>query len=311
LGRSTSSLYGISEIFINVFPIEKKRLAIDDLIESALANNYELAEQLFFKFIGKELRQEWLMSHWEKALQNPCDNTLNNYSKLLLNAVDRDGLTEDYSRLAIILASIDNQSRTTLKQIITKKIYESLEDTDTNDNAEFTIFDLIKENCVAKIAKELKQFEQTKKDLEIKIQETTQELKSCKRELDQKQELIKNLQTGFKLPEQWAEFRGKKQVLDTIIDLYQHIIISKKDFSSSELVEWTASQIKNLILLNGISFVEEVNKSTAFNPLMHQSESESLSSGENVIVTIPGFKWRDPAGREIILVKAKVSKNKQ
>jgi len=116
------------------------------------------------------------------------------------------------------------------------------------------------------------------------------------------------LQKGYRLPEHWAEFHGKLPVLSKVVEIYQELDTAAEDgFSTDDILGYTKTNLHNLTL-SSLSPMGNKKDVVKFDPLLHQTMGVPMISDEKAIIVSPGWRCEDPAGREVIVAKAKVKK---
>ena len=169
-----------------------------------------------------------------------------------------------------------------------------------------TILDSIEAASYAKVtegrdeAREIRlSLESNIRDLQITIENQTS--KSTK--LD---EMVEQLKSSYRLPEQWAVSQGKKEVLIGLTEICQETYLTKAIGDDLKVTRWALQRIENLLKKNGVLEFGQINSRTSYDSSLHEFIPGSEGIGKEISIKCLGFEWRDPAGNRIILSRAKV-----
>jgi ElaB/YqjD/DUF883 family membrane-anchored ribosome-binding protein len=218
-----------------------------------------------------------------------------------------------FIQLATTIAAISPEAEPKLQAIIREGLSELLDTLATKQRESTpqtelkTLTGSIESVYRQKLEDERKQFESSRASLESEIERLHAALEAANTESMKMQKLIEQLKTSYRLPERWASFQGKKEVLKAIVDLYQEAFLAKDAASvDSKSISWILRRIEGVFQRHGVSMCGQVENIEIYNPALHEYIPGFEGKGEQAKIVCPGFEWRDPAGNKVILARAKV-----
>ena len=129
-------------------------------------------------------------------------------------------------------------------------------------------------------------------------------LEAAERKFARAEKIIDQLQTSFHIPEKWASYQGKQDVLKNLAELYQESFLYGG-------VGASLIGLENVLQTHGLSKFGKVGSSEIFDPSIHQfipGFETGFKWGEEIVIRCPGLEIRDPAGNQVVLARAKIVK---
>jgi len=144
-------------------------------------------------------------------------------------------------------------------------------------------------------------------DLEAEIGQLRETLDTSVVERTRLQRLVEQLQTGYRVPEQWAVHQGRREVLAELATLYQELALSQPVSGPvAEPDHWLTLRLESLLQQHGVSKFGTPGSTDPYNPTLHEYLPGVGGTGSIIQVRCPGFRWQDPAGNAVVLTRAKV-----
>lgn len=287
--------------------------AVDRLLIRSLVGPPEFAEECFARYLGADEQLNWLSS----ALQRSCDTTaLEVLARLLRRKSTRLDAQEQVTclELAIGIASVSRKAHATLGPLIMDRLKERL-DVVSRETSQATlraslesVLDVIEGTALAKVNEERETFAGIRANLESNMTNLQEAVQTSRRESARLKEMVEQLKSSYHLPEQWTEFKGKKEVLEGLAGLYQEISLAKESGVDAEATAWVLQRLQNVLLKHGVSKFGQMEGPEDYDPALHQFIPGFEGTGKEVKIQSPGFQWQDPAGNKITLARAKVVK---
>jgi len=289
--------------------------AVDALLTGSLHVRSDYARECVSRYIKTEQRLEWVttrLSRISHLFDSPAVDTL---ADILATIPDRAIVrsSRDYLLAAINLASLSPQVQATLDAVIRSRLKTRLDsiwaDTLTKGYPAYAsdVLGSIEYATLAKGKEEQQRYLDTYKKLDSRITGLQKALARSEDKSAALAEVTKQLQSSFRLPEQWATYRGKKEILESVALLYQEMFLAADVGFEGETTAWLRQRLLGLLQRNGVVSFAEVGARVFYDPSQHELILGSRVDNGNVVIRCLGFEWRDPTNKPVVLVRAKVA----
>ncbi len=209
-------------------------------------------------------------------------------------------------RLALVFASAGYEAERAVAPLVREDLATILDD-DRSVGRDAPILDSIVAVLRDSLGRERQEFERIRSDLDSEIARLRGALEEATREQSRLKGLAEKLQAGYRMPEQWAMFRGKQDTVQGLASFYQETFLAhaggRLDPSAAN---WILARIEALLQGSGITKFGEVGSDQAYEPSRHEYLAGYEGIGQRVKVVCPGFEWQDPTGSIVVLARARV-----
>jgi len=154
-------------------------------------------------------------------------------------------------------------------------------------------------------ARQRGRFYQTEDTLRQRIGDLEEALESERGERTRLEQIRDTLKGGLRTPDQWATFAGKREVAEGLAALYQELMLARGGVDQTAR-SWLLGRMEATLQRHGILKFGSVGTWVPFDPSAHEYLPGASTSGQTVRIVCPGFRWRDPKGDTVILMRAKV-----
>ena len=296
----------IADTLLATVEADVRPSVMDKLLMGSLVQPSEFAEECFLRHLKKEQQLPWISSALYQVLLSYDTLPIESLSKLLLRKSTQLEPQElkTFVELAIIMVSVRPQMQALLCPVMKNNGKKWL-DSVISQVSELTmpiergsILEWIGEASQAIVQEERDKAKQTKKTLESQIKSLQLALETAEGKSAKLEKMVEQLQSSYRMPEQWASFQGKQDVLNSLAALYQEAFRSGADVSLIGL--------ENVFQTHGLSRFGKVGSSETFDPSLHEFIPGFVTAGKEIIIKCPGLELHDPAGNRVILARAKV-----
>lgn len=287
--------------------------AINRLLLVLLAGPPELLEECFTHHVREEEQLRWISS----ALHRSCNTgAISVLARLLLKKSSRLDARElgMFLNSAIAVLSVYPEAEATFGFILADKLGQKLDIAPPQGlkprqpGVSENIVELIHIVHAKKIEEQSQVFERARMALESDRKQAQEALETLRNKFAKLEEVAEELRSSYRLPEQWAEFRGKKEPLERLARLYQDIFLATEDDATRKATAWVLQRLENILQTYGVSKFGGINSRERYDPALHEFVPGFEGSENQVTVKCPGFQWKDPSDSRIVLVRAKVVK---
>ena len=73
------------------------------------------------------------------------------------------------------------------------------------------------------------------------------------------------------------------------------------------MVSWMLQRLGNILQRYGVSYFGKVESCVKYNPELHEFIRGFETGSNDVRIKCPGCEWQDPAGKKVILARARVT----
>jgi len=144
-------------------------------------------------------------------------------------------------------------------------------------------------------------------ELRSNIEELENSLQNTQQRNVKVEALGDQIRKGFKLPEQWAEFKGQKVVLEDLARGYQELERAGTTGSlDQQAISWITRRLDSTFSQFRVTKIGSAESHDDFDASRHQLLPGGGDPSGGVVVESPGFVWVDPEGNEVVLVKSQV-----
>lgn len=288
--------------------------AVDQLLIGSLVEPSGFVEECFLHHVKEEQQLSWISSALSHLLLSCNIRAVEALARLLLRKSPRLEAHESkmYVELAIALASVSPQAPEVLSAVIRDRLKQRL-DSVTSEISDLTrpakpktVLDLIEDASHAKVEEERRHAREMCAALEADLKDLQLALETTKSKSIKLEEMVEQLKSSYRLPERWALFQGKKEILESLVGLYQEAFLAKGAGGDPKATGWVLQRLQNLLQKHSVSEFGRVDSRATYDPTLHEFIPGFEDTGEEVRIKCPGFEWLDPAGNKIILARAKV-----
>lgn len=312
---SIASRLGAVESLLAKVPPGTQSSAVDRLLVHSLAGTPKFAEECFSRYVSSEEQLLWISSIVSRILSSCDTRTIQVLVGLLLKTRPRLDQQElrTWTQLAIVMSSVSSQAEAALSPIIMEGLRECLKKVALETPAlalqakPKTVLSSIEVAHRSRVEQEREQFRSVRTSLESEIKMLRTGLEASKGESEKLQAVVKQLQSSYRLPERWASFEGKKEILKNLAELYQEAFLAKDSGGAAvKYTSWVLQQLEGMLQRQGVSKFGQVESCESYDPSLHKYIPGFEGASKEVKIKCPGFEWQDPADNRIILARAKV-----
>lgn len=290
----TDSLF--KKVNINI-----RRDAVDKLLTGSLVRPSEFFEECFLRHIKEEEQLSWISSRLPQILSSSNIHTFEAFARLLVRKNPRLEPQEirTYLSLLIAIASVNPQAQAILSSVIRDRLKQSLDEvvSQTSNLTRLseprTVLDFIEAASYAKVAEEREKANAIQSRLESNIEDLQLALKTTRGKSAKLDEMVEQLKSSYRLPEQWALFQGKKEVLASLVAIYQEAFLAKAASSDLKVRGWVLQRLQNLLQRHGVSEFGQVDSCSSYNPALHEFILGFEETRGEIRILCPGFEWQD------------------
>jgi hypothetical protein len=289
--------------------------AVDALLTGSLHVRSDYARKCLLRYIKPEQQLEWVTKRLSR-ISHPFESPAVDMLADILVAMPEQGpiaFSRDYLLVAITLASLSPQAQVTLYPVIQSKLKTRLdiiwEETLTKGHPAYAgdLLGSIEHATLAKGKEERQHYLDRYKKLNSRIADLQKSLAKSREKSAALEDVTRQLQSSFRLPEQWATYRGKKEVLESIALLYQEMFLAVDAGFEGETTGWLRQRLLGLLQRNGVVSFAEVGAQVPYDPSQHRLILGSRVDTGNIVVRCPGFEWQDPNSKRVVLARAIVA----
>lgn len=305
----------ITEALLPIATAGTNTEAVDALLTGSLHVRSDYARECVSRYIKPEQQLEWVTAHLSQIshlFESPAVDILAG----ILVAIPEQAIvafSRDYLLAAITLASLSPQAQATLHPVIQSQLKTRLdiiwEETLTKGHSAYArdVLSSIEHATLAKGKEERQHYLDTYKKLDSRIAGLQKSLAKSREKSAALADVTRQLQSSFRLPEQWATYRGKKEVLESIALLYQEMFLAVDAGFEGKTTAWLRQRLLGLLQRNGVVSFAEVGAQVPYDPSQHELILGSRVDTGNVVVRCPGFEWQDPNSKRVVLARARVA----
>ncbi|MBA7656834.1 hypothetical protein ES703_64761 [subsurface metagenome] len=305
----------VTDSLIECSPLESRREIIDSILTGSLNGSLDYARRGVSRYVRREDRLTWLMARLSR-IQYPFASKAVDTIAGILSTLPNEEISEsarDYLLALITLASMSSKARELLESSIQHQFKVDLdrvwEDTLTG-RRQFRQDDLlnsIENAALAKGDEDKQHHEYLRNDLEYKIKTLEKTLEKSNQKIASLEELTQQLRSSYRLPEKWAAFHAKKEVLESSAGYYQELFLAKDTSGDSKSNVWLLNRLRTLLHRHGATEFAVVGSRASYDPSRHELLPGTEGKGDEVTIMCPGFEWSDPSDNRIVLVRARVT----
>lgn len=289
--------------------------AMKGLLRGALTGTQQFAERCVSQHLTAAQRTSWISSELSRALSAGDARALTTLARLLARATPDLETTalRTNAELAIRMASVSPIQEPKLLLVIQESLGKSLGNLMveaqgfTTQGSENPILDSIEVAYKENLDRERAQAQRQQAVLEDEIAHLRRALEAVEAESVRRRDLIEQLKSGYRLPERWAAFEGSKGILQAIVDIHQEAsLVHKTRNTENESIAWVLRLLENVLERSGVAIRGQAGTREVYDPALHEYIPGSKREGNQVRIVCPAFEWQDPAGKQVLLGRAKV-----
>ena len=275
------------------------------IIAAAMPCSPEFADNLIRKLRPKDDQLRWWIENVHLFYSQNANSSISTILEMLgnrINAIERD----EYIAL---LANILMISPSIVLPAVTKEIVASwgrnidLTSPESKGDGIEKLFAIV---IQSQLVKQVNDWNKTKEKLESRVIEMQNANNLLAETVGRLESQLSELKANFHLPEKLVEYRSKREILERLGKLFQELF-ETNDKNNNSTTRWALNQIETILILNKATMFGNVGLQVRFDPSQHELV-QSLANGNNLLkIVTPGFTYKDPAGNETILVRARVS----
>lgn len=306
-----STKIGVAEELIKKFGDAEKTVFENELLDAAVKLSPQFAKLYFSRIVVDRKQPGWILDFLGNLFPNQTLESLLEIFKKNRDILRQQNLIE-YVELVAGLAATSSLLGSSASYSFSSELESTLIDalinkqTGPEDEATGTL-GLISKVIDAKLRAETELALHVRNEMESEIRTLQEEQEEERGRVAKQHEEIKRLQSGYRIPEKWATFHGKKEIAEGLAELYQEALLSRGPGIDTGTRRWLLLRIEILFQRNGINLLGKVGDKEKYNPSLHEFTADKSKIAETVIIVCPGFEWEDPNGNRIILSRARVS----
>jgi hypothetical protein len=289
--------------------------AVDALLTGSLQVRSDYTRECLSRYIKPDQQLKWVTARLPQ-ISHPFESPAVDILADILVAIPEQAIvasSRDYLLTAITLATLSPQAQATLDPIIQSQLKTRLDIIWEEILAKGypaparDVLSSIEHATLTKGKEERQHYLDTYKALDSRIAGLRKSLAKSEEKSAALADVTKQLQSSFRLPEQWATYRGKKEVLESVALLYQEMFLAADAGLKGETTAWLRQRLLSLLQRNGVVSFAEVGAQVPYDPSQHELILGSRVDTGSVVVRCPGFEWQDPNSKRVVLVRARVA----
>lgn len=306
-----STKIGVTEELIRKFGEAEKAALGDEVLSAAIELSPQFAKQYFERHVATWEKPKWILVYLRKAFPNWTLESLFEILKKNRDMLRAQDLAE-YAELVVALTATSSLLGSSALLSLQSELDNALSDALIGKQAwaeriPTSTLNSIAKVMDAKLRAEKEQSLHTRNEMESEIHALRGELEEERSRVARQEEEIKRLQSGYRVPEKWATFYGKKEIAEGLVDLYQGAFLSGDSSIDTDTRRWLLLRIEILLQRKGITTFGKVGEKEKYDPALHEFVAGTQEITDMISVVCPGFQWEDPSGNRIILSRARVS----
>jgi hypothetical protein len=308
---ATSSKIGISEELVKQVSSNQKEFLRDEIIAAGIRFHTQFAREYIIRAVIADNRAAWVLQFLERSFPG---RSLQSLAEILktglqnLQPADREKSFEIIVALASAISLLRSQSYQSFQADVEYALEETLiKGISSVNRPEVGII-----QSIMRIYDEKSKLANNRASVLLKEKES--EIGSLNMKLDEmanknvrQEEEIKRLQSGYRIPEKWAVFQGKKEISEGLAELYQDALLFKDASIDSGTRRWLLQHIEIMLQTRGISLMGKAGEKEKYDPAKHDFLLGTREITDYVEIIAPGFQLQDPNGNKIVLTRARVA----
>lgn len=309
-----STKIGIAEELIRKFGEAEKTAFRDEVFGAAIELSPQFATQYFERHVASQERSNWISVFLRKIFPNRTLESLFEILKKNRNVLRARDLTK-YAELVAALAAanslVGSSELVSLQSELDSALIDTLMGKQTGaERVPTSVLNSIGKVIDAKLQAERKQSMQIRHEMESKINSLHGELEEERIRVSRQEDEIERLQSGYRVPEKWATFYGKKEIAEGLVRIHQEAFLADDPGIDTSTRRWLLLRMEILLQRKGITPFGDVGNKEKYDPALHDFVVSTQETTDMVTVVCPGFRWEDPSGNKIILSRARVSSSR-
>ena len=182
---------------------------------------------------------------------------------------------------------------------IKEKLYQIIDATmpresdNTHESGQVTILTPFEEVLHNKISEEREVANRVRLALESDIRDLQSTIQKVTDKSNKLEEISGQLKSSYRIPEQWAQYQGKKEVLEGLAKIYQEIFLTNNKAANSQITRWILNRLEKLLKINGVTEFGQIKSHHIYNPTTHEFIPGSVIKGTEIQIICPGFEVQD------------------
>ena len=307
-GNLVSKVQVVSKIVSQV-PLELQPSMTTNLLLITLNSRADVVEACLSRLVDSSDRINILSTLASHALVPRDVHQVSVIARLLTTKSNSDLTPQEHRQrllLALACASVNPEIERIVNPLIREDLTAVLTDT-VLEEMDGSILDSIAFVLNEFLRREKQESERVRLELESEIARIHSSLQQSLREKSRLQDLSQKLEANYRLPQQWAIFRGRQEAIRDMGNLYQETFLAQSSTGINNLAaSWIITRVESLLQRYGVVKFGRVSRDQSYDPARHEYLSGYEGTGGIVRLVCPGFEWRDPAGNMVVLTRAKV-----
>jgi hypothetical protein len=310
-GADVSARLTVLERWVARISEERRRQAIDCLLSAALGGSVDYTRACLNQLLGRDEQLSWLAAA-ARRLVYPRNGEQAERIALLMRDSSYRG-EHDYVRARLSTTLLLALASSDVGHILTPSIRDDLaklaaseggssDSGHTNPVIEafMAVYSARAETAHAEAAR-------VRDELETQVLNLHDTIDALREERTGQQNLIEQLQTGYRAPERWAAFQGRREVILELVSLHQELALSQlNSASAAQRDHWLVARVEGLLQRFGVRRFGTTGDIVGYDPALHEYLADADRVSTSVLIQCNGFEWDDPAGKRVILARARV-----
>lgn len=300
---------------VEAMPGMERDGALRRLIAGALALPVDYPDTLITSLLPRQRCIQWLTENMREILQIADPGACKAISVIAERTGARIGTEETagYVQLVMAISLANPGGGLSLSQTVRARLAEwastvSLAEKDESILDEEDALSPLIVAVKARLERERSSWRERESSLQSEIAGFKDKIIECDNTINRLQGVVEELKSGYRMPERWAEYRGKKDTMERLGILYQEILTSGLEDQFAMEASWILRQIEAILIRSGASAFGDIGDTVVFSPSQHEFIQGMDTSERRVKIRCPGFRCKDPAGSSVVLVRARVTR---
>ncbi|MBI4304290.1 MAG: hypothetical protein HY665_08155 [Chloroflexi bacterium] len=283
----------------------------EEVLRVAAEYSPEFAVEYFGRRVSQPDQPHWIISFLKRALPGQTVESMTKIAKRNREVHCDETLLETAELMAIMAAAGSLMGKVSL-DLTPKEFVKSLIDAIGPENRQPPPADLfqtsMREFLDRILEEERSQSKQQQSKLESEIQALKEQSQKSDLRVGRQEDEIRRLQSGYRVPEKWAAYSGKKEIIEDLARFYQEVSISKDPTLDAATRAWLLTRLEIILQRKGVTRLGQAGAVQKFDPASHEFIAGTKEISDTVTIVCPGFQWEDPNGNRVILLRSIVSR---